>query len=112
MRSYIEILYIDSDDQARKTDMEHVGANNAETWAEFRSLRRYAVDSKTGHFLLDYHNGKGDLADTICIDVGGFVAITGSQPKTDAAYRAIDRQYWRNAQSAARNSPPQLVIVQ
>lgn len=103
MRSYIEILYIDSDGQARKTDMEHVGASNAETWEEFRSLRRYAVDSETGRFLLDYHNGKGDLADTICIDIGGFVAITGSQPKTDAAYRAIDLQYWRNAQSATRN---------
>lgn len=101
MRSYIEIIYVDSDDQACKTDMEHVGASNAETWAEFRSLRRYAVDSKTALFLLDYHNAKGDLADTICIDVGGFVAITGSQPKSAAAYRVIDRAYWRNAKSAS-----------
>lgn len=102
MRSYIEIIYLDSNDQACKTDMEHVGETNAATWAEFRNLRRFAVEKTAARFLLDYHNSKGDLADTILIDVGGFVAITGSQPKTDATYRAIDRAYWRNARSAAK----------
>jgi hypothetical protein len=97
MRSYIEIIYIDNEDLARKTDMEHVSATNAETWAEFNSLRKYEVGSKPARFLLDYHNSKGDLADTICIDVGGFIAITGVQPKSDARYRAIDRWYWQNA---------------
>ena len=105
MRSYAEIIYIDSDDQARKTDMEHVGETNAATWADFRDLRRFAVDKASARFLLDYYNAKGDLADTIFIDVGGFVAITGSQPKSDAAYRAIDRQYWRDARSACKELP-------
>ncbi len=94
MRSYIEIIYLDNNDQACKTDMEHVGATNAETWVEFRGLRRFEVDQKSARFLLDYHNAKGDLADTICIDVGGFVSITGAQPKSDAAYRRIDRAFW------------------
>lgn len=102
MRSYIEIIYIDSDGQARKTDMEHVGDTNAATWAEFCDLRRFDVEKDAARFLLDYHNSKGDLAGTICIDVGGFIAITGSQPKPEATYRAIDRQYWRDAQSAAK----------
>lgn len=97
MRSYIEIIYIDSEDQVRKTNMERVGATNAATWAEFRDLRRFSVEKASARFLIDYHNAKGDLADTICIDVGGFVAITGSQPKSEATYRAIDRQYWENA---------------
>ncbi len=110
MRSYIEIIYLDDNDQACKTDMEHVGVTNAETWAEFRSLRRYEVNKKSARFLLDYHNSSGDLADTICIDVGGFITITGSKPKSDAAYRAIDRDYWRKAQSSSRKQTQDAVL--
>ena len=101
MRSYIEIIYIDDADDARKTDMEHVGATDAETWAEFNSLRKFGVGIKSAKFLLDYHNRKGDLADTIAIDVGGFVAITGQQPKSDAAYITIDVAYWDHARASS-----------
>ena len=101
MRSFIEIIYLDDADDARKTDMEHVGETDAKTWAEFNSLRKFGVDIKSAKFLLDYHNRKGDLADTIAIDVGGFVAITGQQPKSDAAYIAIDVAYWDHARASS-----------
>lgn len=101
MQSYMELIYIDSDDDARQTNMRHAGRSDAETWEIFRSYRRLGVDIKTARFLIDYHNRKGDLADTIAIDVGGFIAITGQQPKSDAEYREIDRKFWDDARSEA-----------
>lgn len=101
MQSFIEIIYIASDDQARQTNMRHAGASNAETWAAFNGLRKYGVDIKTANFLLDYHNAKGDLADTIAISAEGFRDITGQHPKTEAVYDEIDRRFWDDARSSA-----------
>lgn len=100
-RSRIEIVYIASDDNARKTDMAHEGKSNAETWATFKSFRRYAADIKSARFLLDYYNAKGDLADTIPIGAEGFTAITGQRPKSEAEYGKIDDRYWDAARSEA-----------
>lgn len=100
-QSRIEIIYIASDDNARKTDMAHAGKSNAHTWATFKDFRRYAVDIKAARFLLDYYNAKGDLADTIPISTEGFTAITGQSPKSEAEYGEIDRRYWDAARSNA-----------
>jgi len=90
----MELIYIDSDDDARQTDMRAANGSDAETWATFRSYRRYAVDIKTALFLLDYHKANNDLADTIPIDATGFKIITGQEPKSDAEYRKIDSDFW------------------
>jgi hypothetical protein len=101
-RSFIELIYIDSKDlAARHTNMQWQGATDAQTWAKFRSLRRFSTDIKRAKFLVDYHNRKGDLGDTIAIDADAFREITGQAPKSDAAYRKIDRQYWNDATEAA-----------
>lgn len=97
-RSFIEIIYIDSEDLARKTNLCRECSTDAETLAEFRSYRIYEVDIKQAAFLLDYHNRKGDMNSTIPIDARGFIAITGQHPKSDAAYCKIDRDYWREVQ--------------
>lgn len=102
MRSFMEIIYIDSDDQARMTNLATSARSNAETLATFRSYRKYGVDIKVARFLLDYHNAKGDLSDTIAIDAAGFAVITGQRPKSDADYRKIDDQYWDDVLSSSK----------
>jgi len=100
-RSFIEIIYIDSADQACQTGLARSLATDAETWAEFQSYRRHAVDIKQARFLLDYHNRRGDLGSTIAIDAAGFKAITGQDPKAEAAYRQIDDEFWAEVAAAA-----------
>lgn len=97
MKSYMQLIYIDSDGDARQTNMEAMRETDAETWAAFRSYRRFAVDFKDARFLLDYHKANGDLADTVALSIRGFEVVTGQPAKTDAAYRKIDRDYWRKA---------------
>lgn len=94
MTSFIEVIYIDNEDLARKTGLGLSLATSAEAWAKFRNLRLYGVDIKHPRFLIDYHKANGDLADTIAVDADGFTAITGQQPKTDAEYCKIDADYW------------------
>lgn len=94
MRSYMELIYIDSEDLAQQTGLQRQASSDAETWAEFRSYRRFAVDIKQARFLLDYYNRKGDLSDTIPLSVRGFEVVTGQPAKTEAAYRKIDRDFW------------------
>lgn len=99
MKSFMELIYIDSDDLARKTDLQRSAATNAATWAEFRGLRRFNVDIKQARFLLDYHNAKGDLSDTIALDIRGFEVVTGLPAKSEVQYRKIDLKYWREARA-------------
>lgn len=101
-RSFIEIIYIDSDDQAQMTDKSWSDSTNAETWAQFKMFREHAVDIKSATFLLDYHNAKGDLADTIPIDDRGFRAVTGQRPMSEDDYRAIDTKYWDDVRKSSQ----------
>lgn len=107
-QSFMELIYIDSDDQACQTGLRRSASTNAQTSAEFRRWKFLAVDIKQARFLLDYHNAKGDLSDTIAIDEEGFRAITGQAPKTDAEYRKIDTDFWNDVRSdveASKVSP-------
>lgn len=94
MQSYMEMIYIDAEDQARHTNIGRSAESNAATWAEFNGYRYLAVDIKTAKFLLDYYNAKGDLAGTVAVDADGFSAITGQAPKSEAEYVKIDEDYW------------------
>lgn len=99
--SYMQMIYIDTDDQARQTGVGAAMHSNAATWAAFQSYRKFEVSKDRARFLLDYHNGKGDLGDTILLDEGGFVAISGEKVKTDAEYRKIDEDYWAEVRKRA-----------
>lgn len=101
MASFMEMIFIDSDGDARQTDMRRALETDAGTWAAFRRYKRYSVDLKEAMFLLDYYNRSGDLADTIAIDAAGFTAITGHHPKDDSAYRQIDRDFWKEVRKLA-----------
>src|SRR5687768_15589524 len=97
MSSYMEMIYIDSEHQARQTGVRAAMESNEETWRAFRSAKRLEVPIDNAAFLLDYHNRRGDLADTICLSAEGFKQITGEPVLTDDEYREIDRQYWAEA---------------
>lgn len=99
-QSFMEMIYIASDHQARHTNLRLALGTNAATWAEFQRYRRFDVGSERATFLIDYYNVKGDLADTILIDNGGFTAITGQRPKAEADYDKIDDDYWAEARKA------------
>lgn len=101
MSSFMELIYIDIEDQARQTGLRRALDTDAATWAEFRRFRRHAVDIKQARFLLDYHNAKGDLCDTIPIDRAGFRAITGQHPGSDAHYRRVDTKFWNDVAKEA-----------
>lgn len=98
--SYMSLIYIDSDDQARKTNLSASQGTDAATWAAFRSYERHRVDIKKARFLIDYHNRKGDLSHTIPIDETGFTAVTGQPPLSEADYRKIDADHWNDVRAA------------
>lgn len=94
MSAVLEIIYIDSDEQARHTNMGLAFDTEAAARAEFEKCRAFEVDKSAATFLLDYHDGNEDLVDTIPLDDIGFVAITGTKKLSDVQYRKIDREYW------------------
>jgi hypothetical protein len=97
--SYMEMIYIDSDDNARHTNVRCAMETNALTWAAFNSYRHMEVGEKKAQFLLDYHTRDGNLGDTIRLDAAGFAAIANEPILSDAEYRAIDQGYWAKAQA-------------
>jgi|HubBroStandDraft_4_1064222.scaffolds.fasta_scaffold00019_81 hypothetical protein len=97
MSAYMKMIYIDSDQNARHTNMGLERDSFAEMKAEFEKCREHAVDQASATFLLDLHNDAGDLEDTIPLDDRGFVAITGAKKLSDAVYRKIDDEYWSEA---------------
>lgn len=106
--SYMEMIYIDDDDNARQTNVRAAFPTNAETWAQFRACRAFEVSKDRARFLLDYHNSKGNLADTILLDAPSFEAITNERAKSDAEYREIDKEFWDEARKEydAKRAPP------
>lgn len=93
-KSYMEMIYIDGQDQARKTGVGAMMETDEATWQDFRSRKGLAVPIKDARFLLDYYNRRGDLAATIPLSEEGFRAITGEPAKNEADYLETDRAYW------------------
>lgn len=99
-RSYIEIIYVDDEGNARKTDMAYASPAqknpNKETRARFNEMRvLQVIGDEQPRFLIDYHNAKGDLGETIGITAEDFEIVAGEKPKTNAEYIEIDENYWR-----------------
>lgn len=95
----MQMIYIDSDGNARHTGVGVAMDTSAKTWAAFNALRRFGVDFGHAHFLCDYHNAKGDLVDTIAIRKSDFVRITRETVKSESYYRRYDQQYWKDAKT-------------
>ena len=93
------MIYIDTERNARHTNVGAAMETPRQTWAGFRSYRKFAVPFEEAAFLLDYHDRHGDLVDTIAIDRTTYARISGEPVLSDAEYRAIDDRYWREARS-------------
>jgi hypothetical protein len=104
---YMEMIYIDSEDQARHTGLGSAMDTDKGTRALFKSYRYLEVTKGAAKFLLDLYDGS-DLIDTICLDAAGFRKVTGQLPKDDEAYRKIDDDYWADArrEKAAESVQP------
>lgn len=102
-KSYMQMIFIDDEDNARQTGRSAEANTNAETRAAFNAYRHHDVPIDQARFLLDYYNAKGDLADTIRLDEAGFRAITGQEPLTNAEYIKIDEEYWTAARTVGES---------
>lgn len=94
--SRMEMIYIDSDNQGRKTGIGAIFETPAETWAAFLSAKRLAVPIEKAEFILDYYNRKGDLADSIPLNRESYEFITRAKALSEAQYRDIDAAFWRD----------------
>jgi hypothetical protein len=92
---YLQLLYIDADNQARITGMSAPFETNEEMAAALAKAKCLAEQSKTARFLVDFHRGDGDLLDTVAVDRAGFQAITGTAPRTEEEYQLIDARHWQ-----------------
>ncbi|PZQ24368.1 MAG: hypothetical protein DI562_17955 [Stenotrophomonas acidaminiphila] len=100
--SHMEMIFIDSDRQARKTGVGAMMDTPAKTWEAFRSVRPLEVEVEQAEFLLDYYNRNGELADTIAISRSTFERITGQKALTEQEYRDIDKSFWSDLRSELR----------
>jgi hypothetical protein len=100
-KSYMQMIYIDSDRNARHTGVGAAMETDAATWAAFNALRPRSCDINDAAFLLDYHDANGDLVDTLAIRREDFAAITGEKALSDAYYRQKDNEYWARAPRGA-----------
>jgi hypothetical protein len=99
MKSYMQMIYIDTDGDARHTGVGAAMQTDAATWAAFNALRPLSCQFDDAAFLLDYHDANGDLVDTLAIKREDFAAITGEQVMSDAYYRQKDGDYWAEARA-------------
>jgi sugar/nucleoside kinase (ribokinase family) len=97
MTSYMQMIYIDTDGNARHTGVAAAMETNAATRKAFNSHRPFGVPFAQAAFLCDYYDRRGDLVDTIAIRREDFTRITGEPVKSNAQYRRIDAEFWREA---------------
>lgn len=94
MSAYMEMIYIDSKNQARKTRVGAEFDTDHLTFVAFQSTKRLAVPMETAQFILDYYDPNGDLVDSVPLSAAGFRFITKTEPLTEADYLRIDAEYW------------------
>jgi hypothetical protein len=90
---------IDCRGRGAKTDKGAAFSSEYYARKSFDSFRSLDVPGERAEFLLDLHDGAGDLVDTIRLDSSGFKMVTGESPKVATEYERIDREYWSAAMS-------------
>ena len=77
MGKYMEMIYIDSQDNARLTGVGAEFKTDDETVRAFESVRSRNTDISEADFLLDLHEDNGDLVDSIPISKETFTSVSG-----------------------------------
>jgi hypothetical protein len=103
--SRMEMIYIDTDGQARKAGVGAIMDTPLQTWQAFRSAKVLEVAISDADFILDYYNRNGDLSESIALSSSAYTQITGEPVLSDSEYRKIDADFWsgvRQEMQAAR----------
>jgi len=95
----MEMIYIDSQDNARKTGVGAEFESPEETRRAFESARPLAVPSDYADYLLDLYDEDEDLVDTICLSRSSFQKVSGEKAKSDSEYIEIDDRFWSRLRS-------------
>lgn len=82
-----------------KTGHGAVGVDYAATKRLFEQAKRCGVPETRATLLVDLHDPKGDLVDSVLIDGRGFRKLTGEAVPTRAETRRYDREYWSRARA-------------
>lgn len=100
MDLYMEITFIDSASEGRKTGKGAAMKTNEETKTSFLSNKPYESSLETCQFLLDLKDADdGDaILDTIGLDAKQVENITGEPVKTEQEYLEFDASFWALAQ--------------
>lgn len=97
---YLEITYLGNGDTEKRTD-KGAGFNTMiEARESFDGAKAYEESTKTAAFFLNMRNHDGDIIETIGITGDGFTALTGEQPKSEAYYINLNKNYWKNFEIA------------
>ncbi len=92
MSKYMEMIFIDSENQARLTGVGAEFKTDKLTVNAFESARHFDIGMKECDFILDLHEDNGDLIDSIGVSAGSFAQIAGEPVLSEAQYIAIDNK--------------------
>lgn len=92
MKRTAEIIDLATGD-ARKTGKGAVFVGEAECDFRIRNLRENDA-GKDARFLVDIHDERGDILETLGLDEAGFEALTGEAPLSPEKYAEYDNAYW------------------
>ena len=109
MSAFIQVLYIDSEHEARATNIRLAHWNDAATQRSFEAARKWAVPVQQAKYVFDLHNRAGELVDSVSVDDEGFRAITGKEPLSETEYLRIDfahRKHMRQQLRAMERGAP------
>lgn len=92
---FIELEYIDKNDNGCKTGICFQCDTNKETKELFESIRLFGTDLKTCDYLIDLKDEEStETIDTIGICKSVFKHITKKEPMTEEQYQNFDKEFW------------------
>ena len=100
MARYMEMMFIDSRNNARLTGVGAEFKSDADTTKEFEQLRCHDIGIDAGAFILDLCEESGEIVDSIAVSAESFSEITGENVLSEVEYIAYDERYWRDEKAA------------
>jgi len=89
---YMNMIYIDDDENARLTGVGAMMESDEDTTNAFKLVKASEVDIKDARFILDLHEDNGDIVDSIAIIALTFSKVSGEIVKPDAEYVDYDNK--------------------
>ena len=87
---YMTMIFIDSNNHARLTDVGAEFESDAATVAAFESARSLDIGVEKADFILDLCADNDDIIDSIAVSAESYTEITGEPVLSEDEYIAID----------------------